>query len=154
MKMRIRKIAREFKDFCSNESNNALGWSALSLTTFSILITVFIYFQSQNYLINIYFELAIAIILSSGVIFSTSWYLFSYMSDSRKVNIYLFKSSRHCLKWAEILETLGCFIYGLGIILLLFALKFKIALLIFVEVFGSLFLLTLIIQKSKVNNKK
>lgn len=80
---------REFIDFCSNESNNALGWSALSLTTFSILITVFIYFQSQNYLINIYFELAIAIIFSSGVIFSTSWYLFSYMSDSRKLNIYL-----------------------------------------------------------------
>lgn len=144
----------EVFNFCLNESKSALSWTSLSLTTFSIFVTVFIIFHFPKNILGIYVELVLAFVLSSGVLFSLSWYIFSYISDPRTEEEDRIFTDNEGIKLAENLETFGCFVYGVAITLLLFSLNLYLATSIFIIVYGSFFLFGAIIQRDKIKKIK
>lgn len=136
-------LEEEFKEYGRYSASENMGWLAISLTTFVLIMTLFSSFPPTKAREDFatFLDTSSALILGSGVLFGSSWYLMASIHYPRNLRIKTKNPRETFAIIADACTSAGCLVYGIGLIVILYALNMMRSLTVFIVLFLPAWLL-------------
>jgi hypothetical protein len=121
----------KYKEYARSANQGSLAWTMVSITTFVLVLLL----PPSGQTWERWSDMIAAILIASVVLFATSWYCNDSAAYPRQSRFSFIGTSRSMTTVADICITLACFLFGVGIAILLHALNMDIAFAVFIALF-------------------